>query len=198
MYRAVAWQARHDAVDVTDGAAVAALADRLAIDLSSGIRVNGQDISGVIRTGDMDQAAAAVARHPAVRAVLVRRQREYGEGGGGLVMEGRDIGTVVFPAADLKVYLDASPDERARRRARDPAHEISRHHGSVESVAQALAARDASDRTRTVSPLVRADDAVYIDTTGAAVEDVVERVLAEVDRRRDEATTSSARDHARP
>jgi len=197
MYRAVAWQARHEGVDLADGAAVAALAERLTIDLSSGVRVNSRDISGAIRTGEMDQAAAAVARHPAVRAVLVRRQREYGEGGG-LVMEGRDIGTVVFPAADLKVYLDASPDERARRRSRDPAHEISRHHGTVESVAEALAARDASDRTRTASPLVRADDALYIDTTGAAVDDVVSRVIAEVDRRRGAAASPSARDHARP
>ena len=196
MYRAVAWQARHDGVDVMDGIAVAALADRLAIDLSNGVRVNGQDVSFAIRTGEMDQAAAAVARHPAVRAVLVRRQREYGEGGG-LVMEGRDIGTVVFPAADLKVYLDASPDERARRRAVDPAHEISRHHGSVESVAQALAARDASDRNRTVSPLVRAADALYIDTTGAAVDDVVARVLEEVDRRQGRPAQSPAHDHAR-
>ena len=193
MYRAVAWQARHDGVDVTDGAAVAGLADRLAFDLSTGVRVNGQDISGAIRTGEMDQAAAAVARHPAVRAVLVRRQREYGRDGG-LVMEGRDIGTVVFPHADLKVYLDASPDERARRRALDPAHEVSRRPGSVQSVADALAARDASDRTRTASPLVRADDALYIDTTGAAVDDVVARVLAEVDLRHE---PSAARDHAR-
>ena len=196
MYRAVAWQARRDGLDLTDGAAVAALADRLTIEVSSRVRVNGEDISDAIRTGEMDQAAAAVARHPAVRAVLVRRQREYGEGGG-LVMEGRDIGTVVFPTADLKVYLDASPDERARRRALDPAHEISRRHGTVESVAEALAARDASDRTRSASPLVRADDALYIDTTSAAVDDVVARVIEEVDRRSERSASPSPRDHAR-
>ena len=144
------------------------------------MRVDAQDITAAIRTGEMDKAAAAVARHPAVRAVLVQRQRDYGTSGG-LVMEGRDIGTVVFPHADLKLYLDASPEERARRRAIDPAHEVSRSAAGVESVAEALAARDRSDRTRAASPLVRAEDAMYIDTTGAAVDAVVDRVMTAVE-----------------
>jgi cytidylate kinase len=110
-----------------------------------------------------------------VRAVLVERQRAYGRDGG-IVMEGRDIGSVVFPNADLKIYLDASPEERARRRARD-ASRAPRIDAGEESIAQELAARDSSDRSRTVSPLTRADDAVYLDTTGASIEDVVTRVL---------------------
>ena len=97
-------------------------------------------------------------------------------------MEGRDIGTVVFPQADVKVYLDASPDERARRRANDPAHAAGRT-AAVQDVATALEARDRSDRTRTASPLMRADDAVEIDTTGLPVDDVIAQVLALVERR---------------
>jgi cytidylate kinase len=191
MYRAVAWKARQAGLNLEDAAAVSRLAEGVTIDLSQGVRVDGRDISSEIRTGEMDRAAAIVARHPGVRAVLVRRQREFGVEGA-LVMEGRDIGTVVFPHADLKLYLDASPDERARRRAEDPAHELSRHALGVESVAEALAARDQSDRTRAASPLVRADDALYIDTTGAAVDQVVNQVLAVIDVRQRAAETELA------
>jgi cytidylate kinase len=99
-------------------------------------------------------------------------------------MEGRDIGTVVFPDAEVKVYLDASPDERARRRAHDIAHSASRHDaGDVGGVAQALAERDRADRTRATSPLTLAADAVYIDTTDLAIEAVVGRVLSLVENR---------------
>ncbi len=111
----------------------------------------------------MDQAAAAVARMPRVRAVLVDRQRALGRPGG-VVMEGRDIGTVVFPDADVKIYLDASPEERARRRAADPAHAGAST--ALTEVATALAARDQSDQTRAASPLTIAPDAVLVDTTG--------------------------------
>src|SRR5262252_2644643 len=151
MYRAVAWKARQIGTDLADADAVAALAERVTIDLPNGrVHVDGVDVSSAIRTGEMDLAAATVARHPGVRAVLVRRQRAYGATGG-LVMEGRDIGTVVFPNADVKVYLDASAEERARRRSVDPAHEMSRQSSGVESVAQALEARDLSDTTRAAS-----------------------------------------------
>jgi cytidylate kinase len=106
--------------------------------------------------------------------VLVARQRAYG-GAGGVVMEGRDIGTVVFPDADVKIYLDASPEERARRRAADPAH--TSKGTQLADVATALAERDRSDSTRAISPLTIAPDAVVIDTTGIPVERVVERVM---------------------
>ena len=146
---------------------------------SSQIEIDGHDVTSAIRTTDMDAAAATVARHPEVRRVLVTRQREMGREGG-VVMEGRDIGTVVFPAADVKVYLDATADERARRRAQDSAHGASRLAESGEHVgqiAEALEARDRSDRTREVSPLMLAPDAVYIDTTGLAIDDVVAQVM---------------------
>jgi cytidylate kinase len=180
MYRAVAWRARQNGVDLSDGPAVAAIAAAARFELDAGVVIDGCDVTSAIRTAEMDLAAASVARLPEVRAALVTRQRAFGHSGG-VVMEGRDIGTVVFPRADVKLYLDASPDERARRRAVDPAHTAGRQHAGVESVAQALEARDLSDRTRAVSPLTRADDAVYIDTTGVPVEEVVNRVLAIVD-----------------
>ena len=111
---------------------------------------------------------------PKVRAVLVERQRRLGVDGG-VVMEGRDIGTVVFPHADVKIYLDATPEERARRRAADPAH--SGGPAAVADVVTALAARDELDRTRATSPLKVAPDAVRIDTTGKSVGQVVDEVL---------------------
>ena len=123
------------------------------------VLVDGEDVARAIRTPEIDAAAAAVARLPRVREVLIAQQREMGRAGG-VVMEGRDIGTVVFPAADVKVYLDATPEERARRRAHDPAHALGEGVASVGDVATALEARDRSDRTRTTSPLTMATDAV--------------------------------------
>lgn len=183
MYRAVAWKALHEGIDVADERAVAAMSDRAAFTLGEGrVLIDGQDVSRAIRTAEIDRAAAAVARHPAVRRVLVARQQALGAGGG-VVMEGRDIGTVVFPNADVKVYLDASPEERARRRAADPAHRVSAA-AALSDVATALAERDRSDATRAASPLAMAPDAIRIDTTGLPVEAVVQRVLAAVEQRR--------------
>jgi len=175
MYRAVAWKALHDRIAVDDEPAVAALAERSTIAVESGaVSIDGHDVTTAIRTPDIDKGAAAVARLPKVRAVLVARQRALGRDGG-VVMEGRDIGTVVFPHAEVKVYLDASAEERARRRANDPAH-TSGQSGQA-AVAAAIQARDTSDTTRAVSPLALASDAVHIDTTAMPIDEVVERVL---------------------
>src|SRR4029079_725290 len=120
MYRAVGWKALQLGIPLDDEDALAALASRSQLVVGDGVvTIDGADVSRAIRTPEIDRAAASVARLPNVRAVLVRWQRELGAGGA-IVMEGRDIGTVVFPNADVKIYLDASPDERARRRARDP------------------------------------------------------------------------------
>lgn len=181
MYRAVAWLAGHTGVDLEDEEAVTALADAAAFTLGREILVNGHDITEAIRTPEMDAAAAVVARHPSVRQSLVRRQREYGRQGG-LVMEGRDIGTVVFPDADVKIFLDASEDERARRRVQDEAHAASRGAG-LDQVKSAIAERDRQDSTRKASPLAKASDAVRIDTTGMAIDEVVRQVLALVHNR---------------
>ncbi|MBI2222134.1 MAG: (d)CMP kinase [Acidobacteria bacterium] len=176
MYRALAWKAMQEGQDLSEEAGVAAIGERAIFELDAGrIRIDGHDVAAAIRTPDIDAAAALVARHPAVRRVLVARQREYGQDGA-IVMEGRDIGTVVFPDADVKIYLDASPEERARRRALDPAHASSQGR-ALSEVATALAARDRSDSTRAASPLAIAPDAVVIDTTGVPVEQVVARVL---------------------
>jgi cytidylate kinase len=183
MYRAVAWKALRQGVGLDDEAAVAELARGSRLEVGDGlVQIDGHDVTQAIRTAEIDAAAARVARLAAVRAVLIELQREAGSHGE-IVMEGRDIGTVVFPTADVKIYLDASADERARRRASDPAHATGRSGAAVRDVATALEARDLSDRTRAASPLAKAADAFEIDTTGLAIDQVVERVLALVERR---------------
>ena len=182
MYRAVAWKAHEQGVAPDDERAIAQLAANVSMEVEHGVvLVDGADITSAIRTAEMDQAAARVARLPQVRAALVARQRAIGPSGG-VVMEGRDIGTVVFADADVKIYLDASPEERARRRAADPAHGGSGQ--ALADVATALAARDKSDATRAVSPLMIAADATMIDTTGVPIDDVVTRVLEVVNAAR--------------
>jgi cytidylate kinase len=176
MYRAIGWKALRDGVALDDGGAVARLAEDSSIEVTAArVTIDGQDVTRAIRTPAIDGAAASVARLPDVRTVLVARQREMGAGGG-IVMEGRDIGTVVFPHADVKVYLDASAEERAKRRASDPAH--SGGPVAVADVAMLLSERDRLDSTRATSPLYIAPDAVVVDTTGTPVEQVVRDVLA--------------------
>jgi len=175
MYRAIGWKALRDRLPLDDENAISQLAERSHIEIANGrVTVDDFDVTREIRTPEIDRAAASVARLPKVRAVLVQRQRELGVGGG-IVMEGRDIGTVVFPHADVKIYLDASPEERARRRAQDPAH--SGGPTAVAEVKTMLSQRDESDRTRSVSPLYAAADATVIDTTGRSVSEVVQDVL---------------------
>lgn len=182
MYRALAWKAVQEGLDLADEGALEALARRAEIEIGDGVvRVDGEDAAAAIRTPEIDAAAAAVARLPRVRAILSAQQRAMGEGGG-IVMEGRDIGTVVFPDAEVKVFLDASPEERARRRAHDPQHAAGRTGAAIAEVATALDARDRSDRTRAAAPLVRAGDAVAIDTTALSVEGVIDEIMRLVRR----------------
>jgi CMP/dCMP kinase len=181
MYRAVAWQAVQRGLGFDDEHPVVKLAEDAVFDERDGrITIDGHDVTRAIRTPEIDKAATAVARLPGVRRVLVERQRALGANGA-VVMEGRDIGTVVFPDADVKVYLDASAEERARRRATDPAH--SGGQGSVAGVQSALEARDRSDSTRAVAPLAMAEDAVLIDTTGLSIAEVVEKVMVLVSQK---------------
>jgi cytidylate kinase len=178
MYRAVAWKAAQDGVSLDDDAAVSALAARAAYEQRDGkITIDGHDVTRAIRTPEVDKLAASVARLPRVREVLVSQQRDLGRGGG-VVMEGRDIGTVVFPGADLKFYIDASPAERARRRAGDTAHTGGQ--ASLAFVQSELVARDVSDSTRAVAPLSIAPDAIYIDTTTMPTEVVFNHVMIQV------------------
>jgi cytidylate kinase len=174
MYRAVGWKALRDRVPLDDEEGVTRIAAQSHMEITSDrVLIDGADVTRAIRTPEIDRAAAVVARLPQVRAVLVERQRQVGAGG--IVMEGRDIGTVVFPQADVKIYLDASAEERARRRASDPAHTGPI---AVAAVKTALTERDELDRTRPASPLHAAEDAVVIDTTGKSVEEVVGEVMS--------------------
>lgn len=179
MYRAVAWRALQDRIALDDEETVARLARNADIQITpTAVTIDGADVTHAIRTPEIDRAAAIVARLPRVRAFLVERQRQMGASRG-IVMEGRDIGTVVFPDADVKLYLDASPEERARRRAADPAH--TGGPAAVADVGTMLAQRDELDRTRTASPLYAAPDAHFIDTTGKSVDEVVKEVMTLID-----------------
>ena len=181
MYRAIGWKANREGIRLDDEEAVAGLARRADILVEDGVvSIDGHDVTRAIRTPEIDKAATAVARLPRVRDVMVARQRMLGEGGG-VVMEGRDIGTVVFPNADLKIYLDASAEERARRRAGDAAH--SGGQAGHAAVAESIQARDTSDTTRAVSPLTIAADAEHIDTTGMPIDQVVDTVMTLVRQR---------------
>lgn len=171
MYRSVAFAALRDGIDPADGLAVAALVVRLEIEVNDHVLVDGHDATAAIRGPAVSLAVSAVAQNPAVRAELVRRQREWAGSRPGAVLEGRDIASVVLPGADVKVYLTASDAERARRRSGDagqPGHE---------EVAADLARRDHIDATRTASPMVVAAGAVVIDTTGLSVDEVVDAVV---------------------
>jgi cytidylate kinase len=178
MYRAVGWKALRDGVPLDDEEAIAALAESSAIHISgTEVTIDGVEVTHAIRTPAIDRAAASVARLAKVRAVLVGQQRRMGAGRG-IVMEGRDIGTVVFPDADVKIYLDA---DRARRRASDPAH--TGGPTAVSEVATMLTARDEIDRTRSASPLHAAADAIVLDTTAKGVDQVVDEVMAVIRQR---------------
>jgi cytidylate kinase len=185
MYRALAWNALRHGIELSDEVAVSALAQRTEFDVSDGrVRVDGHDVATAIRTPEMDIAASLVARQPGVREALIARQRALGAHGG-VVMEGRDIGTVVFPGADVKIFLDASPEERARRRATDPAHASGKGDAAIPEVATALAERDRLDSTRVASPLTVAEDAVVIDTTTLSIGEAVDRVMDVIGTRRE-------------
>ncbi|MFO7694349.1 MAG: (d)CMP kinase [Vicinamibacterales bacterium] len=182
MYRAVAWRAQELGLDLDDEEAVAGVARGAWLEVDgSRVVIDGTDVSAAIRTPDIDRATTRVARLPRVRAELVARQRALAEVGP-LVMEGRDIGTVVFPSAAVKIYLDASPEERARRRAHDPAHSAAQTQ-DLTRIAEAMQRRDENDRTRQASPLSIAHDATVVDTTASPADQVVEEVLAIVGAR---------------
>ena len=171
MYRCVALAALRGGADLDDGEAVGALAEGLGIDFDGQrVLLDGDDVGGEIRSPEVSAAASHVSVHPRVRAAMVARQRQL-IGAGRYVAEGRDIGTVVSPEAPLKVFLTASDEERARRRAAE----------TGEPVAEVLAAqrrRDARDTEREHGALRAAEDAVELDTTGLSLDDVVARVVA--------------------
>jgi cytidylate kinase len=171
MYRAVALAALRRGIDPADAEAVARLAASVAIEVGERVHLDGEDVTAAIRGPEVDRAVSVVAANPAVRAEMVRRQRAWAAARGGGVVEGRDIGSVVFPDAALKVYLTASGEERARRRA---AQLGGRDAGEV---AADIARRDRLDAGRAASPLTVPPDAVVIDTTDRTVADVVGTIV---------------------
>jgi cytidylate kinase len=175
MYRALTWIARRDGVEFSDGAALASLALAHPVSFGSDGRVemDGEDVTAAIRDAEIDRLVPVVARHPEVREVMRERQRGLAVGGDS-VIEGRDIGSVVVPAADVKVFLVAEENERARRRTAD------RPGVDEDTLAADLRSRDERDAVNTRP----ADDAVLLDTTRLSVDQVVERIAELVEARR--------------
>jgi CMP/dCMP kinase len=173
MYRAVAFAALRRGIDPTEEQPVARLVEDVEIQLLDGgtVCVDGVDATIEIRGPEVTRAVSAVAANPSVRKEMVRRQRDWITANGGGVVEGRDIGTVVWPDAELKVYLQADLSVRAGRRHKEVT-EL-----EYERVAADMATRDAVDSTRDASPLQQPDDALVIDTTMLGIDDVVDRVL---------------------
>jgi CMP/dCMP kinase len=172
MYRAVAFAALRRGLPVTDDAAVADLARSLDLSVSEeGVFVDGVDATTEIRSREVTEAVSAVASNTPVRDELRARQRQWADERGGGVIEGRDIGTVVFPDATLKLYVTASPRTRAERR-------VGEMGGDIDEVAASIAERDRRDMTRADGPLRAADGAAVVDTTGLTIDEVVAEIVA--------------------
>lgn len=188
MYRAVALKALRRGVPLGDAAQLAALAQGTRIDLRAEaagqqVRLDGEDVTAAIRAAEVSQAASRVAVIPGVRQVLVEEQRRAGRDGG-VVMEGRDIGSVVFPDAGLKIYLTASPEVRAQRRWLE--HQQKGDRITLEKTLEEVHERDRRDRERSASPLVRAADAVLVDSSAMETEEVA-RLIALLAREKESA-----------
>ena len=184
MYRAVAWRALREGADLADDEALGRIARNCTIEfahepgdpLPKRVVVDGADVTQAIRTAEIDKAVSPVSAAPSVREAMVAQQQRIGRSGD-YVVEGRDIGTCVFPESPAKVFLTASAEERAHRRVRQ---NVDRGVGSIdyEEVLADIIRRDAADSSRSTSPLAKADDAVEIDSTGTYIEDIIERICA--------------------
>jgi len=197
MYRALALAAERRGISLDDAAALSRLVHEAKIDLtpSAGgtrVLVESEDVTAAIRSPEMSQAASRVAVHEGVRRPLVEQQRRMGARGG-VVMEGRDIGTVVFPHADLKIYLDASVDTRAERRLYE--QQIRGVNMTLQQMLLEVRQRDLRDKERAVSPLRRSDDAVYVDCTAMDAEETA-RLIVLLAREREAAGAASGEPRA--
>jgi CMP/dCMP kinase len=180
MYRAIGWQAKHEGIDASDENKLAELCIRSMVTIKKDnsdprFYVNGLDVTGKIRTPEMGMMASAVSKSPAVRARLLTLQRDLGKNGS-VVMDGRDIGTVVFPDADVKFFLDASAEERGKRRFL----ELKAKGIDVDcsQITKEIIDRDKQDSGRDIAPLKKADDAILIDSTALSIDDTVEKMLS--------------------
>jgi CMP/dCMP kinase len=176
LYRAVALAALHRGIDPHDVRGLAELAGSARIELASGgVRLDGQDVAADIRTDEVTRAVSSVSAHPEVRAALVPLQRSFADTQD-VVMEGRDIGSAIFPDAEVKVWLTASENERARRRLEQLDRDVTPD--EVSAMSRAIRERDGRDSSRAASPMVRPPDAIEIDTTGRSVDEVVGAIVA--------------------
>ena len=184
MYRAVALAVIESDMNETDDVTVGVLAERIDIDLAGDpdalhVTLDGRDVTERIRDQDVTDMSSIISTIPAVRRAMVRRQRELGRRGA--VMNGRDIGTVVFPAADFKFFLTATPEARAQRRLAEE-HQIDPA-ATYEATLAEMTERDRRDSTREDSPLVAAADAVVLDTTGVPIDEVLGQMMSKIERR---------------
>jgi pantoate ligase / CMP/dCMP kinase len=176
MYRAITWLVMNSGIAITDEPAIAELVGTCEIELTpEKVEINHQDITLAIRTPEVTANVSAIAAQAAVRKALVRQQREYGRRGG-VVLEGRDIGTHVFPDAEVKVFLTATVEERARRRQKD-LERLGQSVPSLDSLIESIAERDAKDSNRAIAPLKQALDALEVVTDGMRIEEVVDRLV---------------------
>lgn len=186
MYRALAWKALSDNMDVGDEAKITALARAISWSFESkdGLTlktcVNGRMMGTELLDEPVSKGSSQVAKYPGVREFMVAKQRELGAGGG-IVMEGRDIGTVVFPEAEVKIYLDATPQERARRRFSQLQRE--KLPADYDAILAGIIKRDGNDSGRAVSPLKKAQDSIVIDTSSVSIEDVIARIMTAVNQK---------------
>lgn len=181
MYRSVAWKSLENNTALSDKDAVANIAWKIKIELVSGekgqlVFVDGENITNKLKNEPISRGAAIVAAQPVIREIMTAKQRKFGKQGR-VVMDGRDIGTVVFPKADKKFFLDADPEERGRRRFMELKGNNPQTTIDLATIIKQVMQRDHEDRNRKIAPLKQAKDAILIDTTHFSIEQVVEKVM---------------------
>ena len=181
MYRSVAWKSLQKKITLDDEDAVANIARETKIELVPGengqsVFIDGEDITSQLKEETISRGAAIVAAQPAIREIMTAKQRELGKQGE-VVMDGRDIGTVVFPQADKKFFMDADPEERGRRRFTELKDKKQIANTDLATIIERVKQRDHEDRNRKIAPLKKAEDAILIDTTHLSIDEVVEQIM---------------------
>ena len=181
MYRSVAWKSLQKKITLGDEDAVANIARETKIELvprenGQSVFIDGEDITSQLKEETISRGAAIVAAQPAIREIMTAKQRELGKQGE-VVMDGRDIGTVVFPQADKKFFMDADPEERGRRRFTELKDKKQIANADLATIIEQVKQRDHEDRNRKIAPLKKAEDAILIDTTHLSIDEVVEQIM---------------------
>lgn len=187
MYRAVAWSAGKKDIDLSDENAVGQWVTQLKIEFVADpagqqVKVNGENATGLLKNEVVGRGAAKVAAQKRVREILVAKQQEIGQSGN-VVMDGRDIGTQVFPNAELKFFMDADAEERGKRRYLELKEK--KQDVDLENIVAEIKQRDHEDRTRAISPLCPANDAIKIDTTKFSIEEVIDKVMEQINLKKE-------------